>query len=60
VAMRSKLNVCSHLTAGTEGSNPAGGMDIRVLCLWFVVCCVGSGFCDRPITCAEESYRVCV
>jgi hypothetical protein len=26
----------------------------------FVVCCVGSGPYDGQITCAGESYRVCV
>ena len=26
----------------------------------FVVCCVGSGFCDEVITRLEESYRVYV
>ena len=26
----------------------------------FVVCCVGSGLCDEPITRSEESYSVCV
>jgi len=37
VAMRSKEFVCSHLTAGILGSNPAEGMDIRFLCLLGVV-----------------------
>jgi len=26
----------------------------------FLVCCVGSGFCDELITLSEESYCVCV
>jgi hypothetical protein len=26
----------------------------------FIVCCVGSGLCDRLIIRLEESYRVCV
>jgi hypothetical protein len=30
------------------------------LCLVFVVCCVGSGLCDVPISSSEESYRICV
>jgi len=25
----------------------------------FIVCCVGSGLCDKPITTSEESHRVC-
>jgi len=24
------------------------------------MCCVGSGLRDEPITCSEESYRVCL
>jgi hypothetical protein len=33
-------------------------MDVRLFV--FVVCCVGSGLCDKLITRSEESYRVCV
>jgi len=29
------------------------------MCLVFVVCCVGSGFCEELITCSEEFYGVC-
>ena len=39
------------------GSNPAEGMDVRVL---FVMGCVGSGLCDGLITRSEETYDVCV
>ena len=38
------------LIAGIAGSNPAEGMDVRLL---FVVCCVGSGLCDVLITVVE-------
>ena len=33
VAVRSKAEVCCSLIAVPEGSNPAGGMDVRLLCL---------------------------
>jgi hypothetical protein len=36
-------------------SNPAKGMDVH---LTFVVCCVGSGFCDKLITCSQETCWV--
>jgi hypothetical protein len=52
-----RAQVCIQLIIGIAGSNPAEGMDIRLL---FVVCFVGSGVCDGLITCPEESYRVCV
>ena len=32
----------------------------RFICVGFVVCCVGSGLCDEPITHSEEPYRLCV
>ena len=32
------------------------GMDVHLV---FVVCCVGRGLCDGPITRPEESYCVC-
>jgi hypothetical protein len=54
--MQSKASVCSSLIAGKAVKNPKG-MDV---CLLFVVCCVGSGLCDRLITRPEESYGVCV
>ena len=41
---------------GIVGSNPSESTDVPSLI--FVVCCVGSGFCDGPITQSEESYRV--
>ena len=42
------------LIAETAGSNPAEGMSLR-LSLSFVVCCVGSDFCDQQITRSERS-----
>ena len=36
MAERSKASVCSRSPAGIASSNPAGGMDVCVLC---VVCC---------------------
>jgi len=37
VAMQSKALVCGRSLTGTEGSNPAGGMDV---CLLWVLCVV--------------------
>jgi hypothetical protein len=48
------------LVAGVAGSNPAGGIDICLLCLYVVLSCVGGGLCDGMITRPEESYRVSV
>ena len=33
LAARSKLWACSRLLAGIVGSNPAGGMDVYLLCV---------------------------
>ena len=35
--MRSEASVCSRLTTGIAGSNPAERMDVRLLCLLCVV-----------------------
>jgi hypothetical protein len=49
-----------------EISIPCGYWDCGVECrlvmnvLSSLVCCVGRGLCDKPITRSEESYRVCV
>ena len=59
VAAPSKVWICGRSLAGIVGSNPAGGIDICVLC----VLCVFSGrdLCDGPITSPEESHRpLCV
>jgi hypothetical protein len=56
VAAQSKAWVCCHSIAGVVGSNPTGGMDVRLL----RVLCVLSGrcLCDELITRPEESYRL--
>jgi hypothetical protein len=36
-AARSRARVCGRSLAGTEGSNPAAGMDVRLLCVLCVV-----------------------
>jgi hypothetical protein len=58
VAARSKAYVCGRLVAGVAGSDPAEDMDVRLLCLYVVLSCVGRGLCDGLITRPEESYRV--
>jgi len=55
--MQSKLHVCCHLIAEIMDLNPTESMDV---CLMFIVCCVGSSFCDEMITYSVESYQVCV
>jgi hypothetical protein len=35
-------------------------MDVRLLCLYVVLSCVGRGLCDGLITRPEESYHVSV
>jgi hypothetical protein len=49
----------SRLLAGIAGSNPAGGMDGCLLCLYAVLSCVGRGLCEKIIPRPKESYRVC-
>jgi hypothetical protein len=44
--------------AGSEGSNPARGIDLCQLCLYVELSYVGRGLCDGLITRPEESYRV--
>ena len=56
--MRSTAQVYSRLNAGTGGSNPAEGVDIRLLCL--LLFCVRSGLYDELITHTEECVCVCV
>jgi hypothetical protein len=46
---------CGLQPLGIAGSNPAEGMDVRLL---FVVC-VGSGLCDERIIRWDELYHVC-
>jgi len=51
VGARSKAYVCGRSLAGIAGSDPAGAMDICLLC----VLCDVTGLIPRP----EDSYRVC-
>jgi hypothetical protein len=51
VGARSKAWVSGHSLAGIVGSNPAGGMDVCLLC---VVRCLCDGLITRP----QEFYRV--
>jgi hypothetical protein len=51
-------DVCALAVRSKAGSNPAWGMDVCLLCLYFVLSCVGRGLCDGLITRPEESYRV--
>ena len=53
LAERSKARISDRSLAGIAGSNPAGGMDIRVVCVLS-----GRGLCDGPIPRPEESYRL--
>ena len=46
----SKEYVCCCFITGIADSNPAEFMDVRLLCLLFVVCRLGSGLCDELIT----------
>jgi hypothetical protein len=50
--------VCGRLVTGIACSNPAEGMDVRLLCLYVVLSFVGRVLCDGLITRSEESYRV--
>jgi hypothetical protein len=58
VAARPKTQVCGLLVVGIEGSNPAPGMDVCLLCLCVVLSYVGRGLCYELIIRPEESYRV--
>jgi hypothetical protein len=53
VASRSKAWVCGRVLAGIVGSNPTGGMDVFLLCVFVLS---GRGLCDGPIPRPEESY----
>ena len=56
-ALRYKALVCGRSITTIGGSNPV--VDI-IFVSYFIVCCVGSGLCEEPITRSEESYRLCV
>jgi hypothetical protein len=53
VTARSKAYVCGRSPAEIVGSNPAGGMDVFLLCVLS-----GRGLCDGLITRTDESYRL--
>jgi hypothetical protein len=55
VAARSKAWVWGLSLAGIVGSDPAGLMDVCLVC--YVLS--GRGLCDGLITRPEESYRLC-
>ena len=52
-----RLRRTCDLTVGIAHSNLDAGMEFRLM---IVVCCVGSGLCDKLIAGAEESCRICV
>jgi hypothetical protein len=58
MAVRSKALVCGPSIAGTSGSNPAEGIDFRLVC--FCVRSTGRGLCDELITRSAESCLVCI
>jgi hypothetical protein len=45
------MYVCGSFIAGIEGSNPAEGMDIHLVC---VAGCIGSEVCDELISFFRE------
>jgi hypothetical protein len=51
--------VFGDLVAGIAGSNPTEGMDVGLLCLYFVLSSVSRGLCDGLIAHPEES-TVCL
>jgi hypothetical protein len=51
--MRFKARVCGQSPAGIAGSNPAGGMNVCLLC-----CVLSGSLCNGLIIHAEESYRL--
>ena len=59
VAVRSKAWACGRSIAGIAVSNPAGDVNLRLLCLLCVVK-VAACVCDELIARSEKSYRVCL
>jgi hypothetical protein len=57
VAVPSKAYVCACCFAGIEGSNPAAGLYIRLLCLLCVVQVAPSATCCSFV---QRSLTVCV
>jgi hypothetical protein len=58
VAAPSKALFCGRSVPGVAGSNPAEGMNVCLLRLYFVLSCVGRRLCDGLITRPEESCHV--
>lgn len=56
MVLRSKKYFCGLSMLVITGSNSAEGMYVRLV---FALCCVDNVLCNVPITCSEESYRVC-
>ena len=54
---RSKAVVCGSSLARIACSNPAGGMDVFLLCCFLLS---GRDLCDVPIPRPEKFYLVCV
>jgi hypothetical protein len=52
-AAKSKAWICGRAIVGIVVSNPTGGMEICVLCVFVLS---GRGLCDGPIPRPEESY----
>jgi hypothetical protein len=55
VTVQSEVYVYGRSTAVIAGSNAAAGCGHECSSVVFVVCCVGSGFCDELIACSEDS-----
>jgi len=49
MAVRSKSWVCGRTIVGNAGSNPAEGLDVRLLCLWCVVQVAASATSWSPV-----------
>lgn len=50
MAVWSKAQVYERSLVGMAGSNPAGGINVSRMSV--------GGFCDEPISCPGESYRM--
>ena len=57
MAVRSKSWVCGRTIVGNAGSNPAEGLDVRLLCLWCVVQVAASATSWSVV---QRSPAVCV
>jgi hypothetical protein len=64
-AERSKARVCGRSLAGVAGSNPAGDVDVCVVCCQLDVCATGPSYvqrspadCDAIILCDLQTARM--